>query len=43
MVVPHHKNTGQSQKLNLNDEVDTDRLTSQVLDFIIERVKKGAP
>jgi hypothetical protein len=43
VVVPRRKNTAQSQKLELNDVVDTDRLANQVLEFLNERVKKGVP
>jgi hypothetical protein len=43
VVVPCCKNTAQSQKLELNDVVDTNRLANQVLEFLNERVKKGAP
>jgi hypothetical protein len=43
VVVPRRKNAAQSQKLELNDVVDTDRLADQVLAFLNERVKKGAP
>ncbi|KAJ7782104.1 hypothetical protein B0H14DRAFT_2630947 [Mycena olivaceomarginata] len=43
VVVPRRKNTAQSQKLELNDVVDTDRLAGQVLEYLNERVKKGAP
>ncbi|KAJ7716161.1 hypothetical protein B0H14DRAFT_3522350 [Mycena olivaceomarginata] len=43
VVVPRRKNAAQSQKLELNDVVDTDRLSSKILEFLNERVKKGAP
>jgi hypothetical protein len=37
------KNTAQSQKIELNDVVDTNRLSDQILEYLNERVKKGAP
>ncbi|KAJ7788144.1 hypothetical protein B0H14DRAFT_3577641 [Mycena olivaceomarginata] len=43
VVVPRRKNAAQSQKLELNDVVDTDRLSEQILEYLNERVKKGAP
>ncbi|KAJ7355979.1 hypothetical protein DFH08DRAFT_803902 [Mycena albidolilacea] len=43
VVVPRCENAAQSQKLELNDVVDTDRLADQVLEYLNERVKKGAP
>ncbi|KAJ7855777.1 hypothetical protein B0H14DRAFT_3448880 [Mycena olivaceomarginata] len=43
VVVPRRKNTVQSQKLELDDVVDTDRLSDQILKFLNERVKKGVP
>jgi hypothetical protein len=43
VVVPRRKNAAQSQKLELNDVVDTDRLSGQILEYLNERVKKGVP
>ncbi|KAJ7813191.1 hypothetical protein B0H14DRAFT_3478222 [Mycena olivaceomarginata] len=43
VVVPRRKNATQSQKLELNDMVDTDRLSDQILEYLNERVKKGVP
>ncbi|KAJ7835682.1 hypothetical protein B0H14DRAFT_2590151, partial [Mycena olivaceomarginata] len=43
VVVPRRKNAAQSQKLELDDVVDTDRLSDQILKFLNKRVKKGAP
>ncbi|KAJ7810007.1 hypothetical protein B0H14DRAFT_3480934 [Mycena olivaceomarginata] len=43
IVVPRCKNAAQSQKLELNDVVDTDRLSKQIVEYLNERVKKGAP
>ncbi|KAJ7842377.1 hypothetical protein B0H14DRAFT_3456915 [Mycena olivaceomarginata] len=43
VVVPRCRNAAQSQKIELNDVVDTDRLSDQILEYLNERVKKGAP
>jgi hypothetical protein len=43
VVVPRCKNTAHSQKIELNDVVDTDCLSDQILEYLNERVKKGAP
>ncbi|KAJ7712607.1 hypothetical protein B0H14DRAFT_3523844 [Mycena olivaceomarginata] len=43
VVVPRCKNAAQSQKLKLNDMVDTNRLSNQILKYLNERVKKGTP
>ncbi|KAJ7786875.1 hypothetical protein B0H14DRAFT_3506263 [Mycena olivaceomarginata] len=43
VVIPRRKNAAQSQKLELNDVVDTDHLSNQILEYLNERVKKGAP
>ncbi|KAJ7662893.1 hypothetical protein B0H14DRAFT_3540010 [Mycena olivaceomarginata] len=43
VVVPRRKNAAQSQKLELNNVVDTDHLADQVLKYLNERVKNGVP